>query len=183
MVHYARPYFEANVKALETVAIYDWTPSSEGLISLMKGGKMMKGQKGRFASSDPSPYANSSPRPLTSHFLRPPVNPIPSDPRPHTPALPSTPSTSSSFRSHTYTRSNTNQSSGPTCPVDDESCQCDGGNLIKRVYERWNGDLGGGMRQLDVKTLACRPQMSAPVSTISMRKLSRKLERGKSQAM
>ena len=44
--------FEATMKALATVARHDWTPSSEGLISLVKGGKMLKGGKGRFASSD-----------------------------------------------------------------------------------------------------------------------------------
>jgi hypothetical protein len=34
------------VKALETVARHDWTSSSEGLISLAKGGKMLKGERG-----------------------------------------------------------------------------------------------------------------------------------------
>jgi hypothetical protein len=58
VVHYVRLYFEATMKALATVARHDWTPSSEGLISLVKGGKMLKGGKGRFASSDPLPYAD-----------------------------------------------------------------------------------------------------------------------------
>lgn len=37
---------------------HDWTSSSEGLVSLAKVGKMLKGGKGRFASSDPLPYAD-----------------------------------------------------------------------------------------------------------------------------
>jgi hypothetical protein len=45
------------VKALAPVASHDWTPSSEGLISLVKGGKMLKGGEVRFASSDSLPYA------------------------------------------------------------------------------------------------------------------------------
>jgi len=57
VVHYVRPHFEANVKALATVARHDWTSSSEGLVSLAKGGKMLKGGKGRFASSDQLLYA------------------------------------------------------------------------------------------------------------------------------
>jgi len=58
VVHYVRPYFEANVKALATVARHHWAPSSEGLISLVKGGKMLKGGKGRFAWSEPLRYAD-----------------------------------------------------------------------------------------------------------------------------
>jgi hypothetical protein len=45
------------VKALATVSRLDWTSSSEGLVSLAKGGKMLKGGKGKFASSDPLPFA------------------------------------------------------------------------------------------------------------------------------
>lgn len=56
--YYVRPYFEANVKALATVARHDWTPSSEGLFSLVKCGKMLYGGKGGFASSDLIPYAD-----------------------------------------------------------------------------------------------------------------------------
>jgi hypothetical protein len=58
VVQYVHPYFEVNVKALATVARHNCMLSSEGLISLVKGGKMLKGGKGRFASSDPLPYTD-----------------------------------------------------------------------------------------------------------------------------
>ena len=57
MVHYVHPYFEAKVKALGTVSRRDWTSSSEGLVSLVKGGKMLKGGRGGVASSDLLPFA------------------------------------------------------------------------------------------------------------------------------
>jgi hypothetical protein len=85
----------------------------------------------------------SSSQPPTSHFDYPPVNPIPSDSRPHTLALAATSSISSSVRLHTRTTLNSSRS---TSPVDDESRQGDGGKLIRGVYKRWDRDLGGGVR-------------------------------------
>jgi hypothetical protein len=58
VVHYVRPCFKANVKALATVARHDWTPLSEGLINLVKSGKTLKGEGREVCIERLLPYAD-----------------------------------------------------------------------------------------------------------------------------
>ena len=56
VVHYARPYFEARVRAAVAVARHDWQSSREGLVGRVGVGRSKSRQAGKGRSSDPLVY-------------------------------------------------------------------------------------------------------------------------------